>query len=155
MKANPKNIRTRNRMSPGRLSLAGFLGDDPRTLDDIVEADLATLEAEGVSCEQIADFLDHLHEAADSALEAPTSTCSGKATVQLTETMGRIPCPFACGVRAHKAVIQVTIDGETLQLTPLQIHLIREHSFFQGRGSVFRLEPAHLAQLCRLCPLGD
>ena len=154
MKRNPANAKAREMMERGRLARDGFLGDDTRTLDDIIDADLAVLEAAGVATADLADLLDEFHEAADEALEAPRQLFDGKVQVQLTEVMGQIPCPFGCGVRAHKAAIQVQAPGLTFTLTPLQIHLIREHGFFQGRGSWFRLEPTELLALYHVCREG-
>ena len=154
MKRNPANAKAREMMQGGRLSRDGFLGDDPRPLDEIVAADLAVFETAGITREEIADLLDELHRAADEALETPRTLFGGKVKVQLTEVMGRIPCPFGCGAQAHKAAIHVEAGGVAFTLTPLQIHLIREHGFFQGRGSWFRLEPSELVALYRLCREG-
>jgi hypothetical protein len=151
MKPNPANQHTREMMARGRLARDGFLGDDTRTLDDIIAADEAVLESEGVSRADLADLLDELHEAADEALETPRELFDGRVTVQLIEVMGRIPCPFGCGVPEHKAAIQVTAGDIVFTFTPLHAHLIREHGFFQGKGSWFRLEPLELIALYRLC----
>jgi hypothetical protein len=151
MKRNPAHSHAREMMASGRLGRDGFLGDDTRTLDDIVAADAATLEATGVTCAELADLLDELHEAADEALETPRALFGGRVVVQLVEVMGRIPCPFGCGVSEHKAAIKVEAGDISFTFTPLHAHLIRQHGFFQGRGSAFRLEPHELAALYRLC----
>lgn len=150
MKENPRFSPVRERMAPGRLSEEGFLGTDSRSLEDIVADDLAVLAEAGIDRNELADFLDEIHRAADAALETPTTLYDGRLTVQSTEVMGRIPCPFACGYRTHKATIRVTTRTGSLDLTPLHNHLIREHGFFQGRGSAFRLEPRDLIDLYRL-----
>ena len=151
MKQNPVLARVQQRLAPGRLSRSGFLGQDPRPFDEIVDADLAELEAAGVRVTQVADLLDELHRRADEGLEAPCEACGGRATVQLVEAMGRISCPFACGFRSHKAVVHVHAGVVDLLFTPLQAHLIREHGFFQGRGSDFRLEPREVVALYVAC----
>jgi len=151
MKANPLHEASRRRLAPGRLSSAGFLGPDTRPIDEIVAADVADLAEAGLTVEQVADLLDELHGAADAGLEAPCAACAGRATAAIVEGMGRIPCPFACGFRGHKAVILVQAGDQELRFTPLHSHLIRRHGFFQGRGSEFRLEPRDLAALYRAC----
>ncbi len=151
MKRNPANANVRALMERGRLGRDGFLGDDTRTIEDIVAADDATLVAAGVTRAELADLLDELHVAADEALETPRDLYDGKVQVQVTEVMGRISCPFGCGKRAHKAAIQVKAGSLAFVFTPLHAHLIREHGFFQGKGSWFRLEPAELISLYRLC----
>jgi hypothetical protein len=151
MKRNPALASLLQRLAPGRLSGPGFLGQDPRPLEEIVATDLARLETADVSAVQIADLLDELHRLADAGLEAPCEGFDGRATVQIVETMGRISCPFACGFRAHKAVVQFRAGTVELRFTPLQAHLIREHGFFQGLGSDFRLEPRDLVALYVAC----
>jgi hypothetical protein len=151
MKRNPSLAAVRQRMAPGRLSATGFLGEDERPLDEIVAADLAQLDESGVTPSQIADLLDELHRVADEGLEAPRPACDGRASAEVVESMGRISCPFACGVRSHKAVVHVKAGSIDLYFTPLHAHLIREHGFFQGRGSEFRLEPRDLVALYVAC----
>lgn len=136
-------------MLPGRLSRDGFLGPDDRPIEEIVAADLAVLESEGVSRNELADFLDDLHHAADAALETPAECCNGRVTVCLIEVMGRISCPFACGMRTHKACISVQAGNMGFTFTPMHVHLIREHGFFQGQGAPFRLDPHLLAAVFR------
>ena len=155
MKKNPRHASERDMMAPGRLSRDGFLGNDERTLDDIIAADLAVLDAADLTAAEIADLLDELHEAADQALEMPRSLCGGAVTVQALEVRGQISCPFACAFHTHKANIEVQAGAMRLLLTPLSAHLIREHGFFQGKGSPFRLEPKLLVLLYRLCRGGS
>ena len=151
MKQNPALATVLQRLAPGRLSRSGFLGQDDRPIEEIVAADLAELDAAGVSGTQIADLLDELHRSADEGLEAPCDVFGGRATVQIIETMGRLSCPFACGFRTHKGVVHVKAGTVDVIFTPLQAHLIREHGFFQGRGGDFRLEPRDLVALYVAC----
>lgn len=151
MKRNPANDAARNLMAPGVLARDGFLGTDSRPIAEIVAADQAVLEEAGTTAEQIADLLDEFHRVADEGLEAPRPVYGGRATVQLCEVMGRIPCPFGCGHRAHKACIRVMSEQGEIILTPMHAHLIRDHGFFQGEGSPFRVAPRVLVDLYRLC----
>ena len=151
MKQNPASSRLLQRLAPGRLSSSGFLGRDDRPIEEIVAADLAELEAAALSTAQVADLLDELQRSATAGLEAPRSACGGRATVQLFEAMGRIPCPFACGVRTPKAVVQVKAGPLDLSFTPLQAHLRREQGSLQARGRPSRLEPRDLAALHAAC----
>lgn len=151
MKTNPTENRIRQRMAPGVLSRDGFLGHDARNIADIVAEDQAELDIAGVTLAEIADTLERIHEKADEGIERPVTLCGGAMTVQSTEGMWRMPCPFACGVRTHKAVITVQALGREFLLTPMLVHLVRAHGFFQGRGTPFRLEPADAAALWRLC----
>ncbi|MFO7820911.1 MAG: hypothetical protein R6V56_02465 [Lentisphaeria bacterium] len=151
MKHNPAEDAIRKRMAPGELSLDGFLGEDNRSIAEIVDADVARLEMLGVSREKVADVIDAIHRVADEGLETEREMCDGKLHVRMEEGMGGIPCPFGCGYQGHKGIIHVKMPDREISLTPLHGHLIREHGFFQGRGSVFRLAPDTAAELCRLC----
>jgi hypothetical protein len=139
MKANPADKAILERMRPGVLSAEGFLGSDPRPLARIVSEDAATLEAMGVTCEALGEFVAELHQRVDAALGGPVTLADGRVVMEETEVMGRIPCPYGCGALAHKAVIEVAFDGEKYLLTPLHAHLIGAHCFFQGRGTLFRI----------------
>ena len=77
----------------------------------------------------------------------------GKITVRSDETLGQIPCPFACGEQCHKAEISVkdAKGNDLLSYTPLTAHLIRAHGFFEGKGAPNRIEPAELIELYRRC----
>ncbi len=153
MKENPAETLIRQRMAAGILSNDGFLGSDQRTLGDIVAQDCDELQAAGISLGDLAGLLEQLQAAAEAGLETAVSLCGGKITVELIEVMGHIPCPFGCGQNACKGVITVTTPDKTLRLAPMGIHLIRDHGFFQGKGSPFRLEPAEAIALYRLCRL--
>jgi len=61
---------------------------------------------------------------------------------------GMIPCPFGERGLHHKIIAEVTHlkKGGKIKFSQLSVHLIREHGFFEGRGSVFRLDPEILNQ---------
>lgn len=153
MKVNPAEKEILDRMRPGVLSAEGFLGTDPRSLDQMVAEDTDELEGEGITISELGDALNNLHERVDAVLGGPLLLADGQVTVEEHEVMGRIPCPYGCGTLAHKAVIKVRFNDKEVLLTPLHGHLIGEHGFFQGRGTMFRLEPKDAAELYRLlCP---
>jgi hypothetical protein len=153
MKHNPADQLIRDRLEPGALSIKGFLGTDDRPIADIIAADTGEVEAAGLTVEVLGDFLEHLHVTADGAWESRIPMFDGKISVRSDETLGQIPCPFACGASCHKAIIIVKdANGEDLMhFTPLDAHLIREHGFFEGKGSPYRIPPASLISLYRLC----
>lgn len=149
MKPNPAESAVRERMAPGALSRDGFLGTDARPLEDIISADMDALADAGVPREALAELLEDIHERADANQEAPLSLYGGAVTAQATEVRGRIPCPFGDGHLAHKAVIDIRGDGIELRVTPLGIHMLRDHGFLQGRGAEFRVAPEQLLRLWR------
>jgi hypothetical protein len=147
MKATPSEARLRQRFEPGVLGREGFLGTDLRAVADIVAADEAILATAGLTARQVGELLQRIFEAAEAAIETRVSLGGGSVTAQMVEGMGRISCPFACGARSRKGELTIEFGTQSLLLTPLSIHLIREHGFFQGRGSRYRLEPATAAEL--------
>lgn len=153
MKHNPAEQIIRDRLEPGHISIEGFLGHDDRTISDIVAADTGEVEAAGLTTEALGAFLEHLHVTGDGGWESRVPMYDGKISVRSDETLGQIPCPFACGAHTHKSVITVKdADGENLLIfTPLDAHLIEAHGFFEGKGSPYRIEPAELIALYRLC----
>lgn len=153
MKENPADQAIRDRLQPGQLSVEGFLGDDKRPLADIIAADKAIVEAAGLTVEQLGNFLENLHQTADAGWEGRVPMFDGQISVRSDETLGQIPCPFACGAQCHKAEIAVKdADGnDLLRFTPLDAHLIAAHGFFEGKGAHYRIEPQALIVLYRLC----
>ena len=153
MKENPADKLIRERLEPGHISVEGFLGTDKRPLADIIAADTGVVEAEGLSVDVLGNFLEKLHVTADGGWESRIPMYDGKITVRSDETLGQIPCPFACGASCHKAVITVKdANGENLLVfTPLDAHLIAAHGFFEGKGSTYRTEPKELINLYLRC----
>ncbi len=141
MKQNPVEKAIQERMAAGALTLDGFLGTDTRGVDEIIAADRARIIAAGVTHKELAEFLQSLHEAADSGLETEVAMFDGRLSVRMIEGMGRIPCPFACGAVCHKGEIHLTDGDDELVLAPLQIHMIVAHGFFEGQGAKHRIEP--------------
>lgn len=153
MKENPAEQPIRNRLEAGALSIAGFLGNDRRPIAEIIATDTGLVEAEGLTVEALGEFLEALHVAADGGWESRVPLYGGAISVRADETLGQIPCPFACGAQCHKAVIGVKdADGnDLLHFTPLDAHLISAHGFFEGTGSAYRIEPSDLIALYRRC----
>jgi hypothetical protein len=153
MKQNPAEQSIRERLEPGHISVEGFLGTDDRPLADIIAADTGEIEAAGLTVEEVGKFLEELHAVADAGWEGRVPAFDGKVTVRSDETLGQIPCPFACGAHCHKAVVAVkdAEGSDLLRFTPLDAHLIRAHGFFQGKGSLHRIEPQAVVDLYRFC----
>jgi hypothetical protein len=146
-KRSPREAAVMARMAPGVLSMHGFLGDDPRSLNEIIDADAAELERLGLPRDAVADRLAELRDAAVDGLGSDVQIGDG-VTAAHREAMGRLPCPFGgCGVFPKGEVVVTLPDGNVLRFTALSIHMIREHGFFEGRGSRYRVEPAVVARL--------
>jgi hypothetical protein len=131
-----------------RLVAGGFLGTDSRNLSEIIEADLAEVSRLGYTIEQIADRMEELTAIAIPHLGTLVQV-EGNLEVSADEHKGMIPCPWP---HPHKTAKRVTtcrrIDtDESISWADLNIHLIKEHNFFEGRGCAFRIEPRKLTSI--------
>jgi hypothetical protein len=151
MKHTPEDRRVLERMAPGALSKDGFLGTDARPLADIIAADRRRLAELGVSKEAVADRLAEVLEKAQQGLGCTVQVGDHLEAVY-RESMGRIPSPWPGEGVFQKGEVELvdTRDDARVRFTPLSVHLIRAHIFFQGRGAVYRLEPEKLARMLDL-----
>jgi hypothetical protein len=126
---------------PGELTRDGFLGEDARPVPAIVEADRETLLRSGLDPAAAADFLQSLIDAGIAGLGGPVE--AGAFAIRIDWARGLIPCPFGEGRLVPKltAVVFDRTLGRECRFSQLSVHLIREHVFFGGTGSAFRLEP--------------
>ncbi len=148
MKLGPHDQRVMERLAPGALCRDGFLGDDPRPFHEIIDADSATVESLGLTHDQIADTLERICKHAAEAAGAPVHPGEGL-TAAFRESMGRIPCPWGGHGVFPKGEVELRDEknDRTLRFTPLSVHLIRRHGFYEGRGGRYRIEPAQAAEL--------
>ncbi len=150
MKPNPKDQAIMENLEGGRLSKEGFLGEDPRPLQEIIREDLAELEARGLTAQQLAARMRELTKQGLEGMGNPMDSQGYRLTVE--DYMGRIACPFRDGRRMAKrtTIAQHLETGALSQWTDMSIHLIEAHGFFQGIGSPYRLEPMELADFLGL-----
>lgn len=138
-------------LGPSRISAQGFLGEDARDWEDILADDGRILERLGVTRDQL---VQALREAFDQAMQAggdPVEIRTGVMAESL-ECRGRVPSPFQGEGTFPKHQVRVfRQDGsQPLVITPLALHLIERHGFFQGIGSPFRIDPARAVALLGL-----
>ncbi|MBM4398983.1 MAG: hypothetical protein FJ041_01450 [Candidatus Cloacimonetes bacterium] len=142
MKQTPLEDKITARMQPGVITLSGFLGNDDRHYHAIIEEDEKTLSALGKTADEIANRLEYFTDASFNSFMEPV-VIDEIYEVETEVTRGKLPCPFN-----HPGIYRKTVStltnlktGVTLRWSFLNIHLIREHHFFEGKGSTFRLEP--------------
>jgi hypothetical protein len=148
------------RMRPGGFSQVGFL-DQRERLEDVLAMDRQTMLGLGLDFARLAAGLDELLDAAESSPRRATRI--GKLDVSVDLTTGFQICPWSpdphrgqCtaggGVR-HASLtwkIRNRTTGDELRGPGLIVHLIRDHGFFEGRGSPSRVDPRRLAELLEL-----
>ncbi len=150
MKQTPLEKKVIDNFKPGKITKDGFLGDDKRHVHDIIQEDLLTLSKLGVELEEIADRLQYFIEEGKKGLE--TKVDLGEFTVQITWDRGLLPCPFGEPKLHHKIIATVYNKklNKKFEYSQLNVHLIKEHGFFLGKGSKFRLEPGELVDLLEI-----
>lgn len=148
MKKSPQLERLEQILKSSRLSARGFLGDDRRSLWEILDADAREVEKLGYTMPQIAKGMKEITDKAKQGLGDWVEVGSSLKACT-TDARGVIACPWPHAFRAYKTITTVhRIDsGKRIQWADLSIHLIAEHGFFQGRGSSFRLEPRELVEI--------
>jgi len=131
-----------------RLVAGGFMGNDTRILEEILESDSAVIARLGYSAEEIASRMQELTERAKEGL-GTFIRLDEKREGAADENRGQLVCPWPHAGRYGKTVttIKRTDTGQSLEWSDLCVHFIGAHGFFQGRGSVFRIEPEELVRI--------
>ena len=149
MKLSPRDREQVKLFGPSKFSAEGFMGDDPRTVEEIIAHDRQECMKLETTSEAIAECLDKVFARAESALGDTVELKPG-ITATLFEARGKIPSPFHGDGVFQKGEVMVYEEESkiTLFITRLGIHLIKKHGFFQGRGGRYRIEPADVLHLC-------
>jgi hypothetical protein len=151
MKQSPSEKELTRNLGPSKFSASGFLGSDSRPVDEIVSEDLRSLEKNQVAKEALVEALKRAYETAKEAFGAEVDIRQG-VTAVFYESMGHVPSPFqADGVfEKGEAVVKDEEGGDAVVITSLGIHLIEKYSFFQGKGSRYRIDPDTAIKIFRL-----
>jgi hypothetical protein len=148
MERLPQEKRLEYLLRSSKIVADGFLGDDPRSPEQIMETDLAALTHSGYAPEQVAARMQELTALAVPRLGNPVRV-GDRLEVVSVDYKGRIICPWPHPVRLAKRITTARrLDtDESVRWTDLNIHMIAEHGFFEGRGAAFRIEPAVLVRV--------
>jgi len=149
MKQTPELDRIQKLMQPGVISKDGFLGNDTRNLADILADDLRIVTNLGFTHQELADTMEELTEAGKQAFGNPVLV-RGFLEVTVDSSKGKIASPFGGLYDKENVVVVNKKTGETIRWTTLNIHMIRDHGFYEGKGSYFRVEPEDLVRVLEL-----
>ncbi|HUI92501.1 MAG TPA: hypothetical protein VLX68_09670 [Chitinivibrionales bacterium] len=129
-------------LGPSKFSAQGYLGNDERAPEEIIQEDLIILARLGIGKNNLVAALRKTYITAERALGNPVEISPGVIAVH-HEARGRIPSPFPEDGTLPKGETVVTDkkSGESIVITPLSMMLIERHDFFQGKGSAFRIDP--------------
>ena len=148
MKQTEQMKEIQERMKPCVITLDGFLGMDDRNLIDILVEDDAEVKRLNLTHEKIAARMLELRESGKKGLGDLVSVAPHY-EVSVDITRGKLPCPFGHRGLIRKSMIRVRnveTDRE-ITYTDMNIHMINEHGFYQGKGSTFRMSISDLAEI--------
>lgn len=148
------------RMRPGALSVGGFLGSS-ESLAAIMAQDNDTLRTLRLTHGELADHLEELIRAAEQS--HTRSAIVGHFEVAVTVFTGFQMCPWSpdpdqgqccAGKGVQYGHLDWSITNRRIRMkmqgSGLLVHLIREHHFFEGLESPYRISPKELARLLDL-----
>jgi hypothetical protein len=148
------------RMRPGGWYPAVLLTQQESLLE-IIQEDKLQLESMNVSSRVIGDTLHRLLiDSKETDWFSPKQM--GDLDVEIHHRRGFLTCPWAAeefekcvmGDKWRPTADEFMISNRTfnkhLNGFLLSIHLIREHSFFGGHGTIYRIEPMFIAMLLGL-----
>ena len=147
-KKSPHIQRLEEVLRSSKLVFGGFMGSDTRSVLDIIDSDLAELSKLGITTECIAAKMQEITDIAKDGLGNWVKIDENRQAMT-EEAKGVLVCPWPHPGKFAKRVTTVKLNdsGQTIRWSDLNIHLIAEHSFFEGRGSVFRIEPEKLIKV--------
>ncbi len=148
MKESPQSRNLEQILRSSKMAAGGFMGSDSRSVTEIIDADTSEVSKSGYTIGQLSARMQEITDAAIRGL-GTWIEIDAQHQAMVEEARGSIACPWP---HRRRFVKRVTIvkhlgSGQTIRWTDLNIHLITEHSFFEGRGSVFRVEPVKLIKI--------
>lgn len=148
MKKTPEDKFLETNLRPSKFSGEGFLGDDQRSVDEIIASDLRRLEEIGRTVDELVVLLTDAYNRTRAGLGDEVELFPG-VVGKFYGSMGRIPSPFrGDGVfEKGEAVITDKAGKKAIIITKLGLNLIEKHHFFQGVGSRYRIDPLTVFQM--------
>jgi len=147
MKESPDDKKLENALRALGL-LGGLMGFDRRCVSEIVDIDHARLSRLGFTTQQVAERMQQITDIAKCGLGTWVKI-DDIIEAKVDEARGWLVCPWPQSGTFLKRITSVRAieTGANIYWSDLNIHLIGEHGFFEGRGSNFRLEPEELVAI--------
>ncbi len=137
-------------MRPGRLSRAGFLGQDERLLDVLTADNRYVVDELGLTHQELARHLLLLGAVAskEAVAAAKEITYHGKKyRIKATVFKASVRSPFDDGTRTSTEVALENLgNGKKLTYSLLVPQMIERYGFYEGKGTRFRVEPKAIVE---------
>ncbi len=148
MKQSPDLTTAQERMKPGVITSCGFLGPDRRNLIEILVEDEALVQRLNTTHKQIAQRMKELRDKGLAGL-GMFEKVEDRFEVKVDSMRGQLPSPFEDHIMIGKqnTVVRNLKLNKEVTYTDIHIHMIEFHGFYQGKGSVFRIEPEDLVEI--------
>ena len=149
MKQSPREKKLEEMLRSGKLVAGGFMGTDTRHPIEVIEQDVIELENLGVTTHQLVKRMEELTAMAKPRLGSWIDDPSGKLRIKSEDFKGVLVCPWPHPGHYEKRIttVQHRETGKQVVWTDLNIHMIADHGFFEGRGAFFRIEPVEIVEL--------
>ncbi|MFA7643342.1 MAG: hypothetical protein WCY74_08695 [Sphaerochaetaceae bacterium] len=148
MKQTPEYDAIQKQMLPGVITLDGFLGNDTRHLIDILNDDDGAVRRAECTHEAIADRMQYFRNSGMPGL-GEFIAVDDRFDVRVDSVRGKLPSPFG-GPGMYDKVNTTVVNkalGREITYTDLHIHFVKDHGFYEGKGSPYRLEPQDLIEI--------
>jgi len=145
MKESPQTKNLEKLLRSSKLVAGGFMGDDARSVYEIIDADMAELSRLDFTAKQVVERMQQITDIAIPGLGTWVKLDEQR-QVKIDEAKGWLICPWPHPGKFAKRITTVRLAkaGVSIRWSDLNIHLIGEHGFFEGKGSNFRIEPGKL-----------
>ena len=149
MKQSPRDKKLEEVLRSTKLVAGGFMGTDKRHPIEVIEQDIIKLEDLGVTTIQLAHRMRELTKLAKPRLGTWIDSAFGKFRVKSEDYKGVLVCPWPHPGQFDKRITTVEHleTGKQITWTDLNIHMIEEHGFFEGKGAFFRIEPNEIIDI--------
>lgn len=146
MKQSPRDKKLEETLRSTMLVAGGFMGTDPRHPVEVIEHDAAAMEKLGITPQQLAQRMRELTDLSKPGLGTWVNDADGKMRIKSEDFKGILVCPWPHPGHFQKRITTVEhlSQGTQISWTDLNIHMIEEHGFFEGKGAFFRIEPAEI-----------